>query len=106
MFDLDASCPCGKVALFYVLGDSNPQVWFQDLACCWHFLAASFADFFRWVADSARARLLPPPLTSAQAVRDALGPTELAVSGSSDSSHSHSPRAAQFSKAHLPCALY
>ena len=30
VFDLDASCPCGRVALFYLLGDSNPQVWFQD----------------------------------------------------------------------------
>lgn len=46
-FDLDTSCACGRVALFYVLGDAQPQVWFQDLACHWHFLAASFADYFR-----------------------------------------------------------
>jgi hypothetical protein len=36
-------------ALFYVVSDAQPQVWFQDLACHWHFLAASFADFFRSV---------------------------------------------------------
>ncbi len=38
-----------RPALFYVVGDAQPQVWFQDLACHWHFLAASFADFFRSV---------------------------------------------------------
>jgi hypothetical protein len=41
------------VALFYVLGDAQPQVWFQDLACHWHFLAASFADYFRSAAAAA-----------------------------------------------------
>jgi hypothetical protein len=57
-FDLDASCTCGKVALFYVVSDSDPQVWFQDLGCHWHFLAASYADFFRFVTVAAFPLLL------------------------------------------------
>lgn len=55
-FDLDAECTEGRVALVY-WGDRSdcgpgaaalrPQVWFQDLACRWHFIAKSFADYFR-----------------------------------------------------------
>jgi hypothetical protein len=58
-FDLDSSCTCGRVALFYAVAETQPQVWFQDLACQWHFLAASFADYFRCVS------LMPSPLHTA-----------------------------------------
>jgi len=58
-FDLDAECAEGRVALVYITetrGEARedleaqgqaPQVWFQDPSCRWHFLAASFTDYFR-----------------------------------------------------------
>lgn len=66
-FDLDAECNHGRVALVYWEEDDRPelmiasiigaeasmqrpQVWFQDLSCQWHFIADSFADYFRLVA--------------------------------------------------------
>mmetsp|Transcript_133778 Transcript_133778/g.372964 ORF Transcript_133778/g.372964 Transcript_133778/m.372964 type:complete len:291 (+) Transcript_133778:108-980(+) len=58
-FDLDAECADGKVALVYRDVEARegpkgpaaqPQVWFQDLSCQWHFLAGSFTDYFRLLA--------------------------------------------------------
>ena len=37
----------GRVALFYRNRKDNPQVWFQDLSCTWHFISNSFTDYFR-----------------------------------------------------------
>mmetsp|Transcript_67510 Transcript_67510/g.197502 ORF Transcript_67510/g.197502 Transcript_67510/m.197502 type:complete len:293 (-) Transcript_67510:55-933(-) len=62
-FDLDAECGDGRMALVYCSalqeGDpkgaaeapppSRPQVWFQDPAGRWHYVAGSFADYFRLV---------------------------------------------------------
>lgn len=55
-FDLDSECGAGRVALvFWEEADGDlqtrgPQVWFQDLEGRWHFMAGSFADYFRLVA--------------------------------------------------------
>eukprot|EP00927_Polykrikos_kofoidii_P038660 TRINITY_DN33070_c0_g1_i1.p1 TRINITY_DN33070_c0_g1~~TRINITY_DN33070_c0_g1_i1.p1 ORF type:complete len:447 (+),score=67.87 TRINITY_DN33070_c0_g1_i1:239-1579(+) len=75
-FDLDADCADGRVALLFApprsqhgggaVADSEsvgsgalgtigagrrpPEVWFQDLSCRWHFMARSFADYFRLLA--------------------------------------------------------
>ena len=46
-FDLDNTCTSGRVALLYADGPQRPQVWFQDLSGCWHFIAKSFTDYFR-----------------------------------------------------------
>jgi hypothetical protein len=76
-------------ALFYVVSDAQPQVWFQDLACHWHYLAASFADYFRCVpvADfkiiaSSVVFLLSPSTSesSPQNLRHASWSSQLAVS--------------------------
>lgn len=52
-FDIDRSCPSGRVAFVYG-GFSGPrvlpQVWFQDPAGSWFFLAESFLDYFRLLA--------------------------------------------------------
>jgi len=37
----------GRVVLFYRGDTANPQVWFQDLSCTWHYIANSFTDYFR-----------------------------------------------------------
>ena len=83
-----------RPALFYVVSDAQPQVWFQDLACHWHFLAASFADFFRSILPPAAdftfvAFFLPfcfrvalaanLSLSPSQNLRDASGASQLAV---------------------------
>ena len=77
MFDLDLSCKWGKVvsrvacfaanlsryvcpphahfpphapppqAFYYCRGTRDPQIWFQDMACEWFFVADSFTDYFR-----------------------------------------------------------
>lgn len=60
-FDLDSECAKGRVALLYRAHEAGagdeasastgkPQVWFQDLSCRWHFLADTFADYFRLIA--------------------------------------------------------
>eukprot|EP00741_Cyanophora_paradoxa_P022187 tig00021435_g21417.t1 len=48
-FDLDSRCVGGRVALFYpdAFRRRPPQVRFQDAAGAWHFIAASFTDYFR-----------------------------------------------------------
>jgi len=46
-FELDNSCPDGRIALVYLTDYSNPSVWFQDLGCEWNFVAANFMDYFR-----------------------------------------------------------
>eukprot|EP00164_Ancoracysta_twista_P003485 GFYU01004649.1.p1 GENE.GFYU01004649.1~~GFYU01004649.1.p1 ORF type:complete len:352 (-),score=47.71 GFYU01004649.1:117-1172(-) len=46
-FDLDSTCLDGRLALFYNNGAQNPQIWFQDLSCTWHFIANTFTDYFR-----------------------------------------------------------
>ena len=48
-FDMDQRVKDGRLALLY-RGDvskQNPQIWFQDLSCCWYFIANSFTDYFR-----------------------------------------------------------
>ena len=88
-FDLDATCTCGRVCLLYCDGVDNSkaqararaawrasaallrrarsfppaarQVWFQDLACGWAFIANSFTDYFR---SAAPQRRVPPVLRS------------------------------------------
>ena len=37
--------PC--LCIFLSPGPTDPQVWFQDLSGCWHFIAKSFTDYFR-----------------------------------------------------------
>mmetsp|Transcript_4963 Transcript_4963/g.9589 ORF Transcript_4963/g.9589 Transcript_4963/m.9589 type:complete len:390 (+) Transcript_4963:60-1229(+) len=47
VFNLDSACQDGHVALLFRSRTHKPEVWFQDLACEWHFLAISFSDYFR-----------------------------------------------------------
>ena len=44
--DLDTKCEGGRVCLV-PCGRAEMQVWFQDLACRWSFIANSFTDYFR-----------------------------------------------------------
>jgi len=47
LFNIDNTCQDGVVALLFRSRTTKPEVWFQDLACQWHFLAGSFTDYFR-----------------------------------------------------------
>uniref|UniRef100_A0A7S4B6E7 Knr4/Smi1-like domain-containing protein n=1 Tax=Chrysotila carterae TaxID=13221 RepID=A0A7S4B6E7_CHRCT len=70
-FDLDSSCACGRVCLFFCdpTDVRKAQVWFEDLSCRWSFIANSFTDYFRlmvlhlglarWQCAYARAGLDP-----------------------------------------------
>jgi len=46
-FNIDSKAQNGRVALMYKNTFDKPQVWFQDLSCCWFFIANSFTDYFR-----------------------------------------------------------
>ena len=57
-FEIDACCSHGKVCLVYKVGregdpkakegrEGDPEIWFLDRAVRWHFLAASFMEYFR-----------------------------------------------------------
>lgn len=46
-FDMDCKVKDGKLALIYRNTFDKPQVWFQDLSCCWFFIANTFTDYFR-----------------------------------------------------------
>ncbi len=46
-FDLDSKCAHGRVCILYCGEEDKAQVWFQDLACSWNFIANSFTDYFR-----------------------------------------------------------
>jgi hypothetical protein len=47
-FDIDSKAQDGRVVLLYRDSTrSKPQIWFQDLSCCWFFIANTFTDYFR-----------------------------------------------------------
>eukprot|EP00941_MAST-03F_sp_MAST-3F-sp1_P003319 g3319.t1 len=46
-FLLDDDPNAGHVALFFVEGHQEPQVWFQDFGCTWYPIAFDFTSFFR-----------------------------------------------------------
>ena len=46
-FNIDSKVRDGRVALMYNNTYDKPQIWFQDLSCCWFFIANSFTDYFR-----------------------------------------------------------
>ena len=48
-FDLDNTCEDGRVALVYINGSEDPEIWFQDLGCEWSYLASTFSDYYRLV---------------------------------------------------------
>ncbi|CEM31016.1 unnamed protein product [Vitrella brassicaformis CCMP3155] len=47
VFDLNPNAADGRVVLMMAPHAHTAQVWFQDMSCDWHFLAASFTDYFR-----------------------------------------------------------
>ena len=46
-FDLDNTCRDGRLALCFVNGPRQPQVWFQSNGTQWNFISSSFVDYFR-----------------------------------------------------------
>ncbi len=46
-FDIDSKAQDGRVVLMYNRTHNKPQIWFQDLSCCWFFIANTFTDYFR-----------------------------------------------------------
>jgi tubulin polyglutamylase complex subunit 2 len=44
---MDSRVKDGRLALLYRDNFDKPQVWFQDLSCCWFFIANTFTDYFR-----------------------------------------------------------
>jgi hypothetical protein len=46
-FDIDNMIPDGRLGLLYIDSYNKPKIWFQDLSCCWYFIANSFTDYFR-----------------------------------------------------------
>jgi len=46
-FDIDSKAQDGRVVLLYKNTYTKPQIWFQDLSCCWFFIANTFTDYFR-----------------------------------------------------------
>jgi len=46
-FELDRSARVGRVCLAFRSERDAPEVWLQDLACGWHYLAPSFTYYLR-----------------------------------------------------------